>query len=91
MASPIIAKELQASIRFALAEAKRMRHEYLTLEHLLLGLLKDPRTLEVVKACGGKPERLKGRLEKFLEETVERLADGVDAESQQTMGVERVL
>ncbi len=91
MASPIIAKELQASIRFALAEAKRMRHEYLTLEHLLLGLLKDPRTLEVVKACGGKPERLKGRLEKFLEETVERLPDGVDAEPQQTMGVERVL
>ena len=91
MASPIIAKELQASIRFALSEAKRMRHEYLTLEHLLLGLLRDPRTLEVVKACGGKPDRLKQRLETFLEETVERLAEGVDAEPQQTIGVERVL
>ncbi len=91
MASPIIAKELQASIRFALSEAKRMRHEYLTLEHLLLGLLRDPRTLEVIKACGGKPERLKKSLDKFLEETVERLPDDSEADPQQTIGVERVL
>jgi ATP-dependent Clp protease ATP-binding subunit ClpA len=91
MASPIIAKELQASIRFALAEAKRLRHEYLTLEHLLLGLMRDPRTLEVLKACGARPERIKQRLEKFVEETVERLPEGAEAEPQQTMSVERVL
>jgi ATP-dependent Clp protease ATP-binding subunit ClpA len=91
MASPIIAKELQASIRFALGEAKRMRHEYLTLEHLLLGLLRDARTVEVLKACGAKPEGLKVRLEAFLVETVERLPEDSDAEPQQTMGVERVL
>ncbi|MDP1830194.1 MAG: ATP-dependent Clp protease ATP-binding subunit ClpA [Archangium sp.] len=91
MASPIIAKELQASIRFALAEAKRMRHEYLTLEHLLLGLLRDPRTVEVLKACGGKSDRLKARLDTFLDETVERLPEGAEAEPQQTIGVERVL
>ncbi len=91
MASPIIAKELQASIRFALAEAKRLRHEYLTLEHLLLGLLRDPRTVEVLKACGARPERVKERLDKFVTETVEQLPEGVDAEPQQTMSVERVL
>jgi ATP-dependent Clp protease ATP-binding subunit ClpA len=91
MASPIIAKELQASIRFALAEAKRLRHEYLTLEHLLLGLIRDPRTIEVLKACGARPERVKERLEKFVSETVERLPEGADAEPQQTMSVERVL
>src|SRR4051794_35101262 len=91
MASPIIAKELQASIRFALAEAKRMRHEYLTLEHLLLGLLRDPRTIEVLKAYGAKADRLKARLDTFLDETVERLPEGSDAEPQQTIGVERVL
>ncbi len=91
MASPIIAKELQASIRFALNEAKRLRHEYLTLEHLLLGLLRDPRTLEVLKACAAKPDRIKGKLEKFLDETVERLPDDSDADPQQTLSVERVL
>ncbi|MBL8956939.1 MAG: AAA family ATPase, partial [Myxococcaceae bacterium] len=91
MASPIIAKELQASIRFALSEARRMRHEYLTLEHLLLGLLRDPRCVEVIKACAGKPERIREKVLRFLEETVERLPEGVEAEPQQTIGVERVL
>ncbi len=91
MASPIIAKELQAAIRFALSEAKRMHHEYLTLEHLLLGLIRDARALEVIKSCGGSPDRIKGKLEQFLTEAVERLPEGSDAEPQQTIGIERVL
>ncbi len=91
MAAPIIAKELQASIRFALSEAKRMMHEYLTLEHLLLALLKDTRTREVLKACGANVKRLQENLESFLTETVERLPEGVDQDPQQTIGVERVL
>ncbi len=91
MASPIIAKELQASIRFALSEAKRMHHEYLTLEHLLLGLLRDPRCVEVLKACGARMDRLKQRLDTFLEESIERLPEGTTAEPQQTIAIERVL
>jgi ATP-dependent Clp protease ATP-binding subunit ClpA len=91
MASPIIAKELQASIRFALSEAKRLRHEYLTLEHLLLGLLRDPRTLDVLKACGARADRIKAHIDKFLDETVERVPEGADAEPQQTIAVDRVL
>ncbi|MGQ0504882.1 MAG: ATP-dependent Clp protease ATP-binding subunit ClpA [Myxococcaceae bacterium] len=91
MATPIIAKELQASIRFALSEAKRMRHEYLTLEHLLLALLRDARTREVLRGCGADLDRIQEGLTTFLEETVERLPMGVDREPQQTIGVERVL
>ncbi len=91
MASPIIAKELQQSIRFAISEAKRMRHEYLTLEHLLLGLLKDPRTVQALKACGANLNRLRDRLQAYLTDTVERLPEGVEAEPQQTIGVDRVL
>ncbi len=91
MAGPLIAKELQASFRTALEEARRMQHEYLTLEHLLLALTKDARTREVLKACGANVKRMQERLESFLEETVERLPEGVDAEPQQTIGVERVL
>jgi ATP-dependent Clp protease ATP-binding subunit ClpA len=82
---------LQASFRTALEEARRMQHEYLTLEHLLLALTKDTRTREVLKACGANVKRMQERLESFLEETVERLPEGVDAEPQQTIGVERVL
>ena len=91
MATPLIAKELQASFRLALAEAKRMRHEYLTLEHLLLALTKDPKTQKVLTACGADLARLRQRLEAFLQETVERLPPDVDADPQQTIGVERVL
>ena len=91
MAGPLIAKALQDSFRNALDEASRMRHEYLTLEHLLLALTKDTRTREVLKGCGANVKRLQERLENFLEETVERLPEGVEAEPQQTIGVERVL
>ncbi|RKG80645.1 ATP-dependent Clp protease ATP-binding subunit ClpA [Corallococcus terminator] len=91
MAGPSIAKELQASFRTALDEARKMRHEYLTLEHLLLALTRDSRTREVLKACGANVKRLQENLTAFLEETVERLPDDVDAEPQQTIGVERVL
>ena len=91
MATPLIAKELQASFRQALAEARRRRHEYLTLEHLLLALLKDARSKEVLTACGASLPRLQKRLEEFLDETTERLPDGVEADPQQTIGVERVL
>ncbi|WP_338863948.1 ATP-dependent Clp protease ATP-binding subunit ClpA [Myxococcus stipitatus] len=91
MAGPLIAKELQASFRTALEEARKMRHEYLTLEHLLLALTREARTREVLKACGANVKRLQERLVSFLEETVERLPEGVEAEPQQTIGVERVL
>ncbi|WP_375767674.1 ATP-dependent Clp protease ATP-binding subunit ClpA [Archangium gephyra] len=91
MAGPLIAKALQDSFRNAMDGARRMRHEYLTLEHLLLALTKDTRTREVLKGCGANVKRLQERLEGFLEETVERLPEGVDAEPQQTIGVERVL
>ncbi|QSQ13277.1 ATP-dependent Clp protease ATP-binding subunit ClpA [Myxococcus landrumensis] len=91
MAGPLIAKELQASFRTALEEARKMRHEYLTLEHLLLALTKEARTREVLKACGANVKRIQERLTSFLEETVERLPEDVEAEPQQTIGVERVL
>ncbi|HVG61801.1 MAG TPA: Clp protease N-terminal domain-containing protein, partial [Hyalangium sp.] len=91
MAGPLIAKELQTSFRNALEEARKMRHEYLTLEHLLLALTQDTRTREVLKACGANVKRLQERLETFLEETVERLPEDAEADPQQTIGVERVL
>jgi len=91
VATPLIAKELQASFRQALQDAKAMRHEYLTLEHLLLALSKEAKTQKVLAACGASVKRLRQRLETFLKETVEKLPEGVSAEPQQTIGIERVL
>jgi ATP-dependent Clp protease ATP-binding subunit ClpA len=88
--NPSIAKELQVTFRQALTEARRMRHEYLTLEHLLLSMLKDPRSVEVLRACGVNLKRLEQKLTAFLMDTVEQLPEGIEAEPQQTIGVERV-
>jgi ATP-dependent Clp protease ATP-binding subunit ClpA len=91
VATPAIAKELQASFKQAITDAKAMRHEYLTLEHLLLALTKEPKTQKVLTACGASVKRLRQRLESFLKSTVEKLPEGVSAEPQQTIGIERVL
>ena len=91
MASPIIAKELQTSIRFSLTEAKKLHHEYLTLEHLLLGLLRDKRAQEILKACAANVARLEKRVATYLEEAIERLPEGDDADPQPTIGFERVM
>jgi ATP-dependent Clp protease ATP-binding subunit ClpA len=91
MASPIIAKELQAAIRTALSEAEKMRHEYLTLEHLLLALTSDARALEILKACGARPDNVKKQLISFLTESVDKVPEDAEADPQQTIGVERVL
>src|SRR5215472_14196802 len=91
MASPLIAKELQASFREAITDAKSRRHEHLTLEHLLLALTREPKTQAILADRGVDVKRLRQRLEKFLAETVERLPDSVNAEPHQTIGIERVL
>src|SRR5258708_1854278 len=90
VASPLIAKELQETFRYAVAEAKRMRHEYLTLEHLLLAMTRERRSKEIMIACGVDLDRLTKRLREFLEETVERVAEDAEAEPQQTIGFDRV-
>ena len=91
MAGPSIAKELQQSLRRAFEVAGKLRHEHVTLEHLLLALLEDPKASEAIVACGGKLERLQKELDAFLSQTVEKLPVGTTVEPQQTLGVERVL
>ena len=63
----------------------------MTLEHLLLALTQDLKTREILSACGANVERLRQRLERCLAERLEQLPEGVNAEPQQTIGIERVL
>jgi len=89
--SPILAKELQAALRTAFDEATRLRHEYVTLEHLLLALLKDARASKGLRACGANVPRLRKELEAFLAESMSPVPDDVDITPQTTLSVERVL
>jgi ATP-dependent Clp protease ATP-binding subunit ClpA len=90
-AGPVIAKELQEALRRAFMTAEQHRHEFVTLEHVLLGLLDDPTVVEAVRGCGGNLKTLRTELLQFLGTAMEKLPEDVDVQVQQTLGVRRVL
>ena len=69
----MITKELQTTLSNAVEEAARRRHEFVTLEHLLLALLADETASNVIRHCGGDAETLRRELEKFLADNMEQL------------------
>jgi ATP-dependent Clp protease ATP-binding subunit ClpA len=87
----VITKELEATLNFALKEAKARRHEYVSLEHLLYALLRDKDGKAAILACGGDIERLRKSLEEFFNGQMETLPAGLDQEPQQTLSFHRVL
>ncbi len=87
----MLTQELQQTINRAFEEAVDRRHEYLTLEHLLYALLHERTASNVVRHCGGDVDRLKGDLEKFFDETMERLPEGVERSPEQTHALQRVI
>ena len=93
MATPMIAKELQATLRKAYEEARRMRHEFVTLEHLLLALCDDPKAAKALDACRANRHKLRKSLAEWLENSLEAVPDedGDELQPHQTIAVERVL
>jgi ATP-dependent Clp protease ATP-binding subunit ClpA len=83
--------ELQATLQRAVEDVRGRRHEYLTLEHLLLSILDDPSGADIVTKCGGDVEKLRGDLERFLEEQVDELPEGEDSGPDKTLAFDRVL
>src|SRR6185436_14573090 len=86
-----LAEELRVALSRAMDEATRRRHEYLTLEHVLLALLHDPETAEVIAACGGDVKKLEKDLQKYLEEEIEKLPVAKAEAPIQTLAFQRVL
>src|SRR5215213_3088364 len=70
----MLSTELERAIRQALEDATRRRHEFSSLEHLLLALLDDDKTSDVIRQCGGQIPRLRAKLERFLNEEIKPLA-----------------
>jgi ATP-dependent Clp protease ATP-binding subunit ClpA len=87
----MITRELQATLNLAVNEAIGRRHEFLTLEHLLLALLEDRTASEVIRQCGGDLERLRQELEAFFKESMEQLPADAEQMPEQTPAFERVL
>jgi ATP-dependent Clp protease ATP-binding subunit ClpA len=86
-----LSRALEASLGLAVREARRRRHEFLTLEHVLWALLHDDAVAEVVRACGGNVAELLRLLEVHLDEQLDVLPPGEDRPPQQTLGFQRVL
>ncbi|HEV7919978.1 MAG TPA: ATP-dependent Clp protease ATP-binding subunit ClpA [Thermoanaerobaculia bacterium] len=87
----MIAKQLQATFEFAVNEAVRRRHEYVTLEHLLYALLHDRDAVAAVRACGGDVDLLKKQLDDFMNKNYEEMADGVTVQPVLTAMLQRVV
>ena len=87
----MIAQELEVSLHMAFVEARQKRHEFITVEHLLLALLDNPSAAETLRACGGKPEQLRRDLEKFIAEHTPTVEGEEDIDTQPTLGFQRVI
>jgi ATP-dependent Clp protease ATP-binding subunit ClpA len=87
----MFSKELELSISQAYQEARERRHEYLTVDHMLLALLDNASALSILSACGADVVGLEKDIRKVLDDTVPLLDDGDNRDTQPTIGFQRVL
>jgi len=87
----VLSSELEYCLNEAFQRAREQRHEYMTVEHLLLAILDTPKVTEILRSCGGDLVALRRDLDKFIDETTPRLPEDDDREVQPTLGFQRVL
>ncbi len=87
----MLSQELEFCLNDAFAGAREARHEFMTVEHLLLAILDTPKVREILKSCGADIAKLKSELKQFIEQTTPRLPAGEDRDVQPTLGFQRVL
>jgi ATP-dependent Clp protease ATP-binding subunit ClpA len=87
----MITRELQATLNTALSEAITRRHEFVTLEHLLLALLHDRTANDVIRHCGGSVDQIERELETFLNESMEQLVEDTEQLPEPTSTFQRII
>jgi ATP-dependent Clp protease ATP-binding subunit ClpA len=87
----MIAQELEVSLHMAFVEARQKRHEFITVEHLLLALLDNPSAAEVLRACAANIELLRTELLTFITEHTPTLSGLDEIDTQPTLGFQRVI
>lgn len=87
----MFSKDLELTISQTYKEARGRRHEFMTVEHLLLALLENPSAADVLRSIGADTQRLSDDLREVLEETVPVLPAGDPRDTQPTLGFQRVL
>ena len=87
----MIAQELEVSLHMAFVEARQQRHEFITVEHLLLALLDNPSAAEVLRACAANIEELRKSLTLFIKDNTPQVAGTQEVDTQPTLGFQRVI
>ncbi len=87
----MLSKELEFTLNNAFKQARENRHEFMTVEHLLLALLDDPAAAPIIKACGADLEALRVDLVEFLASHIPQLAEDSEIDTQPTLGFQRVI
>ncbi|MDD5272350.1 MAG: ATP-dependent Clp protease ATP-binding subunit ClpA [Methylovulum sp.] len=87
----MLSKELEITLNNAFKNAHDKRHEFITVEHLLLALLDNTSAEAIMKACGCNIPLLRGQLGKFIDETMSLIPPGIQRDTQPTLGFQRVL
>ncbi|MFC4526637.1 ATP-dependent Clp protease ATP-binding subunit ClpA [Dyella halodurans] len=87
----MFSKDLEVTIGQCYKQAREQRHEFMTVEHLLLALTDNQSALGALRACGVDLPRLTRELEKIIAETVPVLPHGDERDTQPTLGFQRVL
>ncbi len=87
----MIAQELEVSLHMAFVEARQKRHEFITVEHLLLALLDNPTAAEVLRACGANMDEMRKQLTQHVGEQTPRIPSDREIDTQPTLGFQRVI
>ena len=87
----MIAQELEVSLHMAFVEARQQRHEFITVEHLLLALLDNPSAAEVLRACAANIDDLRKSLSNFIKDNTPQVAGTDEVDTQPTLGFQRVI
>ena len=87
----MLSSELELCLNEAFQSARDARHEFMTVEHLLLAIIDTTKVADVLRACGADALKLRKELEEFIDQTTPRLKPGDEREVQPTLGFQRVL
>ncbi|MDE2299571.1 MAG: AAA family ATPase, partial [Burkholderiales bacterium] len=87
----MIAQELEVSLHMAFVEARQQRHEFITVEHLLMALLDNPSAAEVLRACSANGDDLRKSLLGFIKENTPTVGGSDEVDTQPTLGFQRVI
>ena len=87
----MIAQELEVSLHMAFVEARQQRHEFITVEHLLLALLDNPSAAEVLRACAANIDDLRKNLTQFIKDNTPVVPGTEEIDTQPTLGFQRVI